>query len=245
MIGSEVLLFNNLPSTNTYAANLLRTKELAEGTIIRAEFQLSGRGQMGNGWESESGKNLLVSIILYPKTIQASDQFLISMAISLGLSDFLDKEFSGCKIKWPNDIYVKNDKIAGILIENSIIDNSIISTIAGIGLNINQCKFTGNIPNPVSMRIITGKDYNIEFCLEELSKAIDKRYYLLLSGKYNIIRNDYNSKLYRFREWSYFRDSKSSYKGKIVSVNESGMLIIERPNGESTEYSFKEVEFIP
>lgn len=245
MIGSDILFFEILPSTNTYAANLLRSKEVPEGTIIRTMFQSSGRGQMGNGWESESGKNLLISIILYPLTTSVSDQFLISMAISLGISDFLDKKLSGCKIKWPNDIYVKNDKIAGLLIENSVIDNSIISSIAGIGLNINQRRFLSDAPNPISMSMITGKEYNIDLCLEELSEALDKRYYLLISGKYNIIRNDYISRLFRFREWSYYRDSKGTFKGRLISVSEAGMLIIEKSAGESAEYSFKEVDFVP
>ncbi len=245
MIGSDILFFENLPSTNTYAANLLKSKEVPEGTIVRAKYQSAGRGQMGNTWESEPGKNLLISIILYPRVIHASEQFLISMAISLGISDFLEREISGCKIKWPNDIYVKNDKIAGLLIENALIDNSIISTIAGIGLNINQRIFLSDAPNPVSMSMITGKEYDTDQCLKGLSEALDRRYSLLLSGKLNIIRNDYISRLFRHREWCYYKDSNGTFKGRLISVNEAGMLIIENPAGKLTEYSFKEIEFIP
>jgi len=244
MIGSKILSFENLTSTNTYASGLLRTETVGEGTIIRASYQWGGRGQSGNAWESEAGKNLLISIILYPVTISPADQFLISMAISLGICDFLEKEIPGCKIKWPNDIYVKNDKIAGILIENSVMDNRLVSSIAGIGLNINQRKFTGNAPNPVSLSILTGKEYNTDICLSELSMAIDKRYYHLIAGESEMIRNDYKSRLYRINEWSGFRDKDGTFKGRILSVNEYGMLIIEQGGGIIKEFAFKEVDFI-
>lgn len=245
MIGSDVIFFENLPSTNTYAANLLRSEEVQEGTIIRTKFQSSGRGQKGNKWESEQGKNLLISIILYPKVIAASDQFLISMAISLGISDFLEKKITGCKIKWPNDIYVKNDKIAGILIENSVMDNNIINTIAGIGLNINQRIFISDAPNPVSLSIITGTEYDTDECFKELSETLDKRYNLLISGKHNVIRDDYISRLYRHGEWCQYKGSKGIFKGRLISVNDSGMVLIENQAGVKEEYSFKELDFIP
>ena len=244
MIGSDIILFENLPSTNTYAANLLRTEAVRDGTVIRALFQSSGRGQMGNGWESEAGKNLLISIILYPNMVPASDNFLISMTISLGISDYLDRKISGCTIKWPNDIYIHNDKIAGILIENSVIDNSVISSIAGIGLNINQCRFLSNAPNPVSMSMITGKEYDIDLCLKELTDDLDNRYEQLKSGRNEIIRNDYIKRLFRLNVWSHFRDSDGIYKGRLVSVNRQGMLQVETSGGKTREYSFKEVEFI-
>ena len=244
MIGSNILSFEKLTSTNTYASDLLKTREVKEGTIIKASFQSAGRGQAGNGWESEAGKNLLISIILYPKTIPPCDQFLISMAISLAISDFLGKEIQGCKIKWPNDIYVRNDKIAGILIENSVLDSRLVSSIAGIGLNINQKKFRGSALNPVSMSIITGKEYDIDQCLKELAMSVDKRYDSLIKGEYKLIRSDYISRLYRINEWFSFRDQKKTFTGRIVSVNESGMLIIENRKGTMKEYAFKEIDFI-
>ncbi|MBK9390833.1 MAG: biotin--[acetyl-CoA-carboxylase] ligase [Bacteroidetes bacterium] len=244
MIGSNILSFENLTSTNTYASGLLKSEVVQEGTIIRASFQSAGRGQTGNGWESEAGKNLLISIILYPTAISPADQFLISRVISLGITDFLGKELQECKIKWPNDIYVRNDKIAGILIENSVMDNKLVSSIVGIGLNINQRKFTGNAPNPVSMTILTGKEYDTDNCLTELSMAIDKRYDLLMKGKNEIICSDYISKLYRKNEWFGFRDKDGIFKGKIVSVTEEGLLLIEHPDRKIREYAFKEVDFI-
>ena len=154
IIGSNLLFFENLPSTNTHAADLLKKNNLPEGTIVYTNYQSAGRGYSGNRWESEDGKNLLISIVLFPSFIKPEDQFYISMAVSLGICDFLKRYIPDCSIKWPNDIYVNNDKIAGILIESSITGNKIEYTIAGIGLNINQEKFISDAPNPVSLRIV-------------------------------------------------------------------------------------------
>ena len=243
-IGSNIIFFDTLPSTNTYAVSLIRTKKVPEGTIIRAAYQSAGRGQTGNQWESEAGKNLLISIILYPVGLNPSDQFLISMMVSLGISDFLGGEISGCRIKWPNDIYVNNDKIAGILIENSIMENTVLNSVAGIGLNINQREFTTGAPNPVSMSLITGIEYDPEECLSQLAIAIDKRYSQLLAGEHREIRRNYISQLYRLNEWNYFSDTLSTFRGRILSVKDDGMVQIERDDSSIREYSYRELDFI-
>lgn len=244
IIGSNIIFFEDMPSTNTHATGLIRTTTVPEGTIIRAAYQSAGRGQMGNHWESEKGKNLLISIILYPVRIKPSDQFLISMAVSLGISDFIGREISGCKIKWPNDIYVNNDKIAGILIENSIMENSILNSVAGIGLNINQREFLTDAPNPVSMSLLTGREYDLEVSLNRLATALDQRYFQLMSGDHGEIRRNYISQLYRFNEWNVFRDSAGTFSGCILSVKDEGMLQIERNDMTIRDYTFKEVDFI-
>ena len=111
------MFFQNLPSTNSHALYLLKNSKLPEGTILYTNYQSSGKGYSGNKWESEDGKNLLISIILYPSFIKPEDQFLISMIVSLGVCDFLMRFIPECSIKWPNDIWVNNDKIAGLLLE--------------------------------------------------------------------------------------------------------------------------------
>jgi BirA family biotin operon repressor/biotin-[acetyl-CoA-carboxylase] ligase len=243
-IGSNIIFFETLPSTNTYATGLIRTKMVPEGTIIHAAFQSAGRGQTGNQWESEAGKNLLISIILYPVSLNPSDQFLISMMVSLGICDYLGGKISGCRIKWPNDIYVNNDKIAGILIENSIMENTILNSVAGIGLNINQLEFSTNVPNPISMSFITGIEYDPEVCLRQLAISIDKRYSQLMAGEHREIRRNYNSQLYRLNEWNDFSASGSLFRGRILSVKDDGMVRIERDDNSIREYSFSEVDFI-
>lgn len=244
IIGSKLLYFNNLPSTNTHAAFLLKNSSITEGTIVYTNFQLAGRGQMGNRWESEDSKNLLFSIILYPKMINPADQFLISMAISLGICDFLKRYIPHCKIKWPNDIYVNNDKIAGLLIESSIMKNRIESTIAGIGLNINQDKFLSNAPNPVSLKIIKGSKFDLTTCLSELASDLDARYKQLMEGKTYNIKEEYISQLFRLNEWHEYKDNNGHYSGRIKSISDFGMLQIEMRTGKMSEYSFKEVDFI-
>jgi BirA family biotin operon repressor/biotin-[acetyl-CoA-carboxylase] ligase len=245
IIGSNLLFHESLSSTNTMAAQLLRTGEPSEGTVVHTDFQSAGRGQTGNKWESDKGKNLLISIILYPKSVKPEDQFLISMSISLGICDFLDRHCPGTKIKWPNDIYLNNDKIAGILIENSIMDSSIENTIAGIGLNINQERFTGVHPDPVSLKMATGKKYDTAVCLTELLYALDIRYKQLLFEDTVIIKNDYLSRLYRFNEWHTYKLADSVFSGKIKDVGISGRIMIEQENGKIKEFSFKEFGYLP
>jgi BirA family biotin operon repressor/biotin-[acetyl-CoA-carboxylase] ligase len=190
IIGSNIIFHKNIASTNTCAALLLKKEKPPEGTIIYTNFQSAGKGQKGNKWVSEDGKNLLLSIILFPDMIRPEKQFCISMAISLGICDFLKGLIPVCKIKWPNDIYAGDDKIAGILIENSIIGSYIESTVAGIGLNINQVNFPAFLPNPVSLKLITGKDHDPYKCLKELAAFLDRRYKQLVSGETAEIKED-------------------------------------------------------
>jgi BirA family biotin operon repressor/biotin-[acetyl-CoA-carboxylase] ligase len=243
IIGSSLIFRENLPSTNSYTGQLLRDEPLPEGTIVYTNYQSEGRGQPGNKWESEDGKNLLISILIFPSMINPVNQFIISMAISLGICDFLSREIPCCTIKWPNDIYVNNDKIAGILIENSIMGNNIEYSIAGIGLNVNQDKFLSNAPNPVSMKLLTGKEFDLAKCLSQLATDLDKRYKQVVSENYDLIRNEYVVKLYRRNEWINFRDQEGIFSGRILSVAESGKLQVEKKSGLRGEYYFKEIEF--
>ena len=244
IIGSTLIYLKNLPSTNSHSARLLKGEKLPEGTIIHTNFQSAGKGQQGNKWESEDGKNLIMSIILYPSMINPTDQFQISIAISLGICDFLRRHIASCTIKWPNDIYVGNDKIAGILIENSILGNQIEYSIAGIGLNINQTTFLSDAPNPVSLSMITGDTYDLSKSLKGLASDIDRRYKQLIAGAYSKIREEYISLLYRLNEWSNFSDDNGIYRGRILTITETGRLKIEKRGGKISEYSFKEVDFI-
>jgi BirA family transcriptional regulator, biotin operon repressor / biotin---[acetyl-CoA-carboxylase] ligase len=243
-LGSEIIFEENLTSTNTHAIHLLSLKKIQEGTVIQTNYQSAGRGQPGNSWESEDGKNLLFSLILYPSMLKPDAQFIVSMAISLGITDYLNHYIQATSIKWPNDIYVNSDKIAGILIESSIMGSNIEYLIAGIGLNVNQEIFKGNAPNPVSMKKITGVDYIVSDCLTSLVANLDNRYNQILSGEYNKIKDDYNSRLFRNMEWFEFRDKEGIFTGRIREVTNSGTLIIEKRSGVLTEYFFKEVEFI-
>ena len=244
IIGSNLIFYENLSSTNSQASLLLKEKDIEEGTVVYSDFQTNGRGQMGNRWESEAGKNLLFSIILYPSSIDPEEQFLLSMTVSLGICDFIDRYIPGSKIKWPNDIYFKDGKMSGILIENSIMGENIESTVAGIGLNINQEKFTSPILNPVSFRLITGREYDLGICRKQLLTDLDLRYKQLLYGNRESLMSEYIARLYRFMEWHTYRSEDIIFTGRILNVTSSGRLQIGKKKGKVMEYSFKEVDFI-
>jgi BirA family biotin operon repressor/biotin-[acetyl-CoA-carboxylase] ligase len=181
-------------------------------------FQSAGRGQPGNAWESEEDKNLLLSIIVYPGTVAPPDQFIISMSVSLAISDFLTLHGIKSTIKWPNDIYVDDRKIAGILIENSVRGSSIENSIIGIGLNVNQQRFRGNAPNPVSMSMLTGTTFDTGTCLMELLTFLDLRYKNLIRGDSGAIREEYLRSLYRTGEWhDYITEGKSLQGHYLIS----------------------------
>jgi BirA family biotin operon repressor/biotin-[acetyl-CoA-carboxylase] ligase len=245
IIGSEIIFREELTSTNSHANNLLASGDLPEGTIIRAGFQSAGRGQPGNRWESEKDKNLLISLILYPKNIDPSQQFLVSMTISLGIYDFIRRFVPATSIKWPNDIYINSDKIAGILIESSVMSNEIKYLIAGLGININQEHFTSDAPNPVSLKQLTGIDYDLRECIKILAEDLNARYLALKNGRIERLSSDYHSCLFRKDEWAMFSDPDGIFEGKINQVVTDGRISIETRSGKLKKFYFKEVEYIP
>jgi len=243
IVGSHIIRIQELGSTNNYAAAQLLTKSLPEGVVFLADSQVDGRGQGDNKWESEPNKNLTFSILLYPNFLKIDRQFLISKTISLGIADYLKEQTSLVSIKWPNDIYIGKRKVAGILIENSIRNNIFSSCIVGIGLNINQIKFTGDAPNPVSLSLITGKIYNLDETLVELCLKINARYLQLRSLKSSQIDDDYAQMLYQLDDWSIYKDENDEFEGRIIGVDQSARLMIETRSGKINKYNFKEVVF--
>jgi BirA family biotin operon repressor/biotin-[acetyl-CoA-carboxylase] ligase len=147
-------------------------------------------------------------------------------------------------IKWPNDIYVSNDKIAGILIEHSIMGDTLESTVAGIGLNINQTVFTGETVNPVSLCMLTGKSYDIKAIASELITFLDRRYKMVTTGKTRQLEEEYHAALFRRGEWHRYTDVRGEFEGMIDSVGPDGILTVVDRNGESGKYAFKEIDYI-
>lgn len=244
IIGSDIKYYEKVSSTNEVAAQLLSVKKASHGTVISASFQTSGKGQRNNKWHSEALKNLIISIILYPKTLRPSLQFYISGIISIAVAEALEAFLSEISIKWPNDIYYANDKIAGILIENSIIGNKISSSICGIGVNINQENFPENLPNPTSLKIITGKTYNINTVEKSILDSLNRWFDLLTDKQYKLIDLEYTKRLYKLGEMTKFRTENVEFYGKISGVNSSGQLQISTSEGINKTFSFKEVEIV-
>lgn len=221
--------------------------DMEEGTVVRAIEQTAGKGQPGNHWEAEAKKNITMSLLLRPDFLSIVDHFYISIAMSLGITDYLlSKNIEGVCIKWPNDIYVNTKKICGILIENSIIGHTIDSSIIGIGLNINQEKFLSNAPNPISLTNITGETYDIQNELNLLCNALLRRYVMLANGNQETLRDNYIARLYRFNKMADYKlpSADTVFKAKIIDVAPEGRLIMESDSGKIMKFAFKEVVFV-
>jgi len=232
-------------STNALMKELIWTMDLPEGYVVRTDFQTKGKGQGTNRWESAKGKNLLFSLLLRPVQIPVEEQFLVSQLVSLGIVDSLRslaseqaKEFS---IKWPNDIYWQNEKVAGILIENTWQGRKISSSVIGIGLNVNQKQFFSDAPNPVSLLHILGKKTNRKALLKAILEAIEG-YSLHLDKE--IIRKNYHQSLFRKDGFHSYKAGNRIFDAEILEVANDGRLMLKEKTGEISGYYFKEVEFV-
>jgi len=228
-------------STNALLWEMSRLSTLEEGFVVRADFQTAGKGQIGNSWESEAGKNLLFSMILYPLRVPVENQFLLSQIVSLGIKKALDEYTDGITVKWPNDIYWNEKKLVGILIENSLQGNKIKAAVIGIGLNVNQKTFVSNAPNPVSLLQITGKRQNRKVLLDKIHRNIMELYAQLNLSE---IRTAYAEALYRKDGFHTYSKETETFQAKIISVHPDGQLELETEAGERKGFYFKEVSFV-
>ena len=216
--------------------------DAAEGTVVKTDFQRKGRGQLTNVWEAEAGKNILCSILLRPTTLPIKQQFLISQAISVAIVEVLNTFAEGFSIKWPNDIYYKEDKIAGILIENNLCPAGISTCIIGLGLNVNQQTFKSDAPNPISLYNIIGKETSVPLLLESILESFNKVYSLVYTDV-QTLRERYFSQLLFKGEMRAYEDENGIFTGKIIDVENDGHLIIEDEAGAKRRYAFKEIQF--
>lgn len=244
-VGQNVITLQSINSTNNYLKEILtKSKPIPEGTVIMAVEQLAGRGQVGNTWHSEPGKNLTFSVLLHPTFLPVEQQFQLNKTICLALNDLLSAYFgSSAQIKWPNDSYVDKQKIGGILIENNIQGNLIKQSIVGIGLNVNQYHFPSALKNVTSFNRITSREFDLISLLKEICGAIEARYLQLKARKSKEMDAEYLSKLYLLDQWGMYLVNGKIQSGKIVGVSASGHLQIEIEN-QIKEYGLKEIEFI-
>lgn len=230
-------------STNTFLHEMMRQDKLPEGFLLYTDFQTAGKGQPGNTWESENGKNLLFSMLLYPHSIKVYEQFILSEITGLAIRKVLEKYTDDICIKWPNDIYWKDKKIAGILIENSLFRDRIDTCIIGIGLNVNQEVFISNAPNPVSLRQITGNDINREILLMEIQAEL-----LNIYQNYSpeFIHQEYLNNLYRRNGFHRYAETTANtvFDAEIEDVLPDGRLILRIQAGEIRTFYFKEIQFV-
>lgn len=246
------IVLRQTDSTNNALRETLEDKtmgELPEFFTIVTSFQLAGRGQRETSWESEAGKNLLFSTLLHPTFLKADEQFQLSRLVSLALVETLqryapEEQFT---IKWPNDIYWKDLKIAGILIENDLQGNQITDSIVGVGLNVNQTVFLSNAPNPCSLFQIIGQEVKLDECLFRCMVRFRKLYEQLSGCDPEVIASieaRYFEALYRGKGFHSFKDENGEFRARILRVERGGRLVLFREEGVEKGYLFKEVEFL-
>ena len=239
-------IFHDLPnvgSTNDFALYLLSKSKPPEGTVVSTFNQTAGRGQVGSKWESQTGLNISLSIILYPDFLLAQNQFVLSQIISLAIADLVESHFPKTKIKWPNDIYVGDKKIAGILIQNTLSGSHLRASVVGIGLNVNQTDFSENASNATSFKSLSGKDHELDEIIAQLCQCVEKRYLNLKAGKTVPLQSEYLRRLYRFDEISAFKKPEGNvFQGKICGISPTGKLRIDQ-KGKVEEFDLKEIKF--
>lgn len=241
----SISFFEVLNSTNRVLAEKVKF-DIEEGIVISTDYQTAGRGQANNCWESERGKNLLFSFLIKPTNISASAQFVVSQIIALSIRDVLENYLEQqVTIKWPNDIYVQDKKIAGILIENSLQGTMLSTSIIGVGLNVNQDKFLSGAPNPISMKQLAEKEFDRNQVLFDVLQRFSFYYTDLTEQKRIEIAKLYKSKLYRNAGYHFFENEKKErFSAKIHDILPTGQLVLVRKfDNQPVIFSFKEVRF--
>ncbi len=239
MTDFKIIRLQSVDSTNNYIKSLDEATS-RDNLIVLADEQTCGRGSGQNSWESEKGKNLTFSILMHPAYLQPKQQFLLSMAISNAISDTID----GSSIKWPNDIYVGDKKICGILFECKLQGNYLKDCIIGIGLNVNQTTFMSDAPNPTSLKLLTDKEWDKEVILSEIINNFQQQTKMLENNHEADVRNQYMSRLYRKNGFFQFRDSHGIFSAKIHNIENDGRIVLCNTANQLLTYSFKELEFI-
>lgn len=254
----RMIELEGIDSTNSFLAQY-RPPHPTDITLVTAEYQTAGRGQKGNTWESAPGKNLLFSLLVKPNLLPAERVFVVSEAIALSIREAIEatiEEEGGATasshpcltVKWPNDIYADEKKIAGILIENTLAGQHIGQCIIGCGVDVNQRQFEGDAPNPVSIGQLTGKEVERRFVLEKIMEGFTRRYTQIQSGHYDAIHQDYLAALYHRTGQHDYMDLTAGegepFRASIADVEPDGHLILSDTEEHTRRFAFKEVAFV-
>lgn len=241
-----IIHLSSVDSTNNYLM-AYKPREGETMTVVYADEQTAGRGQGSNHWESEPGKNLTFSVLVHPTMVPVMRLFLLSEAGALALWDVLGQYLGAddVKMKWPNDIYWKDKKISGTLIETRLGGGHVKDCVYGIGIDVNQEKFVSDAPNPVSMKQILGHDVDLKELLNKIIDSFKKYYAAIENGEYAAISELYHSGLYRAHGFHRYKDKDGEFEAAIVEVEDSGNLILRDREGCIRSYAFKEVASLP
>lgn len=247
----EMIELDEVDSTNNYLRHL-ETKDDHRMTLVTAEFQTAGRGAGTNHWESARGENLLLSLCIHPTNLPARRMFAISEATALAVADSLNTflpngEYADkALVKWPNDIYYADCKVAGMLIENDLQGARVLRSTIGIGININQRRFLSDAPNPRSLADIVGHDVERQLVLKQFIDRFTHYFEQIENGQedtLDTLHESYKSRLYRFGEEHTYSDKDGTFRAMLTDVEPSGHLILRDTQGILRRYAFKEVSF--
>ena len=242
----NIIDLEEVSSTTDHLLSKIKSGAIEEGTVIMTQNQTNGRGRQGNTWESDPGENMIFSILLKPGFLESRQLFIINKLTSVAICDYLNQVLGPhqpVSIKWPNDIYVGDCKIAGILTETISQPDGSFEIIAGIGLNVNQEQFPDSLPNPTSMKLICGQKYNLKEEIKELLKCLVNRYIQLRYDKYNIIDGQYLKKLYKVNEASNYLYKNEKISAQIKDVLADGRLRL-LSKGNTIDVTMNELQFL-
>lgn len=231
-------------STNVSLAEICSKGYTENLTSVYSSFQTDGRGQRGNKWESEDGKNLLFSFVIFPNGLPAREHFILLQITALALFDTLSEYTDGISIKWPNDIYWMDRKICGTLIENDLSGMNIERSISGTGVNLNQKIFRSGAPNPISLSLITGQEYDIETVLHKIMNSASIYHRMFDNGESDIIQKKYFEAIYRKDGFYMYKDDNGTFDAIIEDIEKDGRLVLKDREGRVRKYLFKEVSYI-
>ena len=241
----QIIKLNATDSTNLYLKDLMNIKSLEDYTVVVAEKQTLGRGQMGTRWESKPYKNLTFSILRKIDSEKVANPFLLNICVSLAVYTLLNKlHLPDLKVKWPNDILSGNFKICGILIENILSGNRMVASVIGIGLNVNQITFN-NLPKVSSLKLLTGKTFNLDQLLGEFQSVL-KHTFLELDEKGAVVMQEkYENVLFRKDKPSTFKDNDGNlFMGFIQGVSNEGRLVVTIEDGIKKEFDLKAISLL-
>lgn len=241
-LGKDIHFLPDCHSTNDMALQALRQKEATEGSIFITNHQTRGKGQRGNSWETKPGENLTFSLVLQPKFLDLSEQFLLNMAISNAIRRCFQEYVPGLLVKWPNDLVIPgHGKIGGILIENLVGSKGWEYAVVGIGININQIQFAS--PQATSLSLVTGNTYPLEELFKLLIVHLEQAYIALKKGKNALLIQEYVQHLYLIEKWAVFKVGEQELEAKIIGLTEVGNLLLELPSGRQQSFGIKEISF--
>ncbi len=242
-IGKPFYKLGDVDSTNNYAMRQVQAQMAVHGATWFAKYQNAGKGQRGKAWDAVFGENILMSSVLEPTFLSIDNQFILIVTVALACFDFFEKYAKNeTSIKWPNDIYWKDRKAGGILIQNVLHGKDWKFAVAGIGININQTLFPGNLPNPVSLKQITGKSFDVIVLAKEVCEYLNQRWNLLIDQKHDQLLQEYSAQLYNLGKTVKFKEKEKMFDAVITGINKRGDLLID--TGEPASLAYGSVDWI-